>query len=126
MPRRTATTERFLIGELLFRSGRALAYSFEPEAKPLFPSPPEPKSDSLSHFGRSGVPDYQPRAKSTPRAENRPWRRASQAETISSCCVWDPGLSFPGKDFATAETKLKPKDDRAALATLLGGQPRLG
>jgi hypothetical protein len=35
---------------------------------------PESKSDSLEHFGRSGVtPTYQPRAKSIPRAEKRPW-----------------------------------------------------
>src|ERR1700730_9040061 len=30
------------------------------------------KSDSLERFGRSGVPDCQPRAKSIPRAEKRP------------------------------------------------------
>ena len=36
------------------------------------------------------------------------------------------GLSISGDGFAMAEKKLKQKDDRAALATLLGGQPRLG
>jgi hypothetical protein len=33
---------------------------------------PESKSDSLKRFGRSGVPDYQPRVKTIPRAEKRP------------------------------------------------------
>jgi hypothetical protein len=36
------------------------------------------------------------------------------------------GLSISGDGFAMAEKKLKQKDGRAALATLLGGQPRLG
>jgi hypothetical protein len=35
-------------------------------------------------------------------------------------------LSISGDGFAMAEKKLKPKDGKAALATLLGGQPRLG
>jgi hypothetical protein len=35
-------------------------------------------------------------------------------------------LSISGDGFAMAEKKLKQKDDRVALATLLGGQPRLG
>jgi hypothetical protein len=72
----------------------------KPAVTVMLDRPPESKSDSLERFGRPGVPAYQPRAKSTPRAEKRPWRTervaSARINRLVRCCGSGSAASRPG------------------------------